>query len=568
MKKNVFTIVKKLNKTIYFALAAVIIALVWKMLFVSYTPDEEYQIVMSYRLATGGKLFYDVYDTIQTSAFVSAPLIRLFIAVTGGTTGVVIFLRFAGLLIKGLTAFYLYKVSGRYVKRGIALALSLTFFATFPKMIASPDFSSLQLDFTVLMICLLDSSIDSLKERKPVREFICIVLSALCLCGCILSTACFIMIPVVFVFLLALSKENRGKRSLIFWITCLITGCLYIISISYENGFSNLYATVTGILSGDMTHSSGANITGNSVLITYAKNTAAIAGFLAADALISYLICILLKKREAVFAVFLNFSFLVTLYYWFVKRSGYDGLKLFIPAIFLASLHYIVKNRKSTNPGTILSLFGIFAGLACFFNVLIISNVPLTNNLSFLFLSALFGMLEICMFEKEKTTAVFCTVFLAVTVLGSFFTVLSSPAGTTIFYYCERITSGPAKGCLVSDYMADVYNEALEDFIQNTSSKDNVLIVTNCWYNTNLTSLYMTNNVNISHYSVNSTPTYNAALLDYWQRFPEYYPDCIVINNSTGTTWEWDWITQYIQTYYDYDKEIDTKYLTFFVKEK
>lgn len=567
MKKDTSSTIKKLYRILFFILVPVLILLVVKMLFVSFSPDEEYQIVMSYRLAHGGRLFLNVYDTVQTSGFLDAILIKFYIFLTGSTTGVVIFLRAAGLLIKGLVAFVFYKTARRYVSKELAAILSLVFFVTFPKMIASPDFSSLQLDFTVLMICFFDSVLFYCEKKKPFMEGLCIVLSALCLCGCILSTACFTMIPVALVFTLVCSKQNRLRRNLLFWLTCLVTGLLYCFAIVYQSGINDVITTVSGILSGDSTHGLGTNITGNSILVSFVKDSLLILCLLAVDALLSYLICVLLKKRDAFSAVFLNISFLFTLYFWFVKKTGYDGLKLFIPAIFIVSILSLVKNRQEKSQ-IMTPAFGVCAGVACFLNVLLISNVPLINNLSFLFVAVLFGMLAISIFAKENVSLILCTVFLSVSVAGSVFTTLSSPLGNTVFSYTAKISDGPAKGCLVDSFAADVYDKSLEAFLQNTTPEENVLLVTNCWFNISLTTLYMTNDVNISHYSVNSTPTYNSSLEDYWLRFPEYYPDCIIINNSTFSTWEWDWINLYIQNHFNFDRQIDTEYLTFFIKEK
>lgn len=558
---------KNLKKALFFIVTPLLVLLVSKMLFVSFTPDEEYQIVMSFRLANGGKLFYDVYDTIQSSGFLDAILIKFFIFLTGSTTGVVIYLRAMGLLIKGLVSVVFYKTAKRYVKNEIAALLSLIFFVTFPKMIASLDFSSLQLDFTVLMICFFDSGLFYSESKKTFMEILCLILSALCLCGCILSTACFFMIPVVLVFTIICSKQNRLRRNLVFWLTCLFVGLLYCFVIISQSGFSNIATTISCILSGDSSHGLGATITGDSVLKSFVKNSLLILCLLAVDAILSYLITVLLKKRNAFSAVFLNISFLFTLYFWFIKKEGYDGLKLFIPAIFLVSIIKLIKNRQKSRL-VITPFFGLFAGVACFLNVILISNVPLTNNLSFLFVSALFGMLAISILEKENISLILCTVFLSVSVAGSFFTTLSSPLGNTVFSYTCKITEGPAKGCLVNSFAADVYDKSFEAFLQNTSSGDNVLLVTNYWFNTNLSSLYMTNGVNISHYSVNSTPTYSPSLEAYWLRFPEYYPDCIIINKSTFSNWEWDWINLYIQNYFNYNRQIDTEYLTFFIKEK
>lgn len=275
---------KNLKKALFFIVTPLLVLLVSKMLFVSFTPYEEYQIVMSFRLTNGGKLFYDVYDTIQSSGFLDAILIKFFIFLTGSTTGVVIYLRAMGLLIKGLVSVVFYKTAKRYVKNEIAALLSLIFFVTFPKMIASPDFSSLQLDFTVLMICFFDSGLFYSESKKTFMEILCLILSALCLCGCILS--------------------------------------------------------------GDSSHGLGATITGDSVLKSFVKNSLLILCLLAVDAILSYLITVLLKKRNAFSAVFLNISFLFTLYFWFIKKEGYDGLKLFIPAIFLVSIIKLIENRQ------------------------------------------------------------------------------------------------------------------------------------------------------------------------------------------------------------------------------
>lgn len=64
-----------------------------KLIFVDYTMDEEYQIVMAYRNLQGDTLFGTMWEPHQTSAFVCAVLLRLYTAITGTTTGVVLFLR-------------------------------------------------------------------------------------------------------------------------------------------------------------------------------------------------------------------------------------------------------------------------------------------------------------------------------------------------------------------------------------------------------------------------------------------------------------------------------------------
>ena len=66
-----------------------------KMLFFAFGLDEEYQLVMAYRNVKGDKLFLDMWEPHQSSAFLCALLMRPYLAVCG-ETGVVVWLRFCG----------------------------------------------------------------------------------------------------------------------------------------------------------------------------------------------------------------------------------------------------------------------------------------------------------------------------------------------------------------------------------------------------------------------------------------------------------------------------------------
>ena len=58
-----------------------------KVIFVGFSADEEYQLLLTYRLATGDKLFREVWDTLQTSAFYGQMFTWIYLKIFHTTTG-------------------------------------------------------------------------------------------------------------------------------------------------------------------------------------------------------------------------------------------------------------------------------------------------------------------------------------------------------------------------------------------------------------------------------------------------------------------------------------------------
>ncbi len=323
--------------------------------------------------------------------------------------------------------------------------------------------------------------------------------------------------------------------------------------------------TVENTLKGDATHSTGANILGQSVIITYFKDVMTI---IVLESLV-FGIAFLWKRKRGWNQIFLAaniISLLMTMWFWFVQKTGYDGVKLYIPTCLLYALYSMVQCLKRKQ-SCMIPLMGICLGLGVFLNVIFVSNVPLINNLPFLLPAVIWGLVLICEGTKETSDGV---AFLAVTcmaaVLGTLFTLQSSPAGTLVFDCDERISEGPAKGIFTSEFVASTYSEANRIFQEKIPDGSNVLIVTNNYYNTLLYYCYMNNHAKISHYSVNSTPTFTKHLEYYWLMFPEKYPDVIFINNTTF--YQDTWILDYAEYYFDYDYKEESKYGNIYYRKK
>ena len=138
-----------------------------KMLFFAFGLDEEYQLVMAYRNVKGDKLFLDMWEPHQSSAFLCALLMRPYLAVCG-ETGVVVWLRFCGTLIHLGMSMYLCRTLRRMISGDSAFLLGLIYFNTIPKQIMLPEFGMMQVWFLTLLSLFLIQYYD-IDVRKNIQ---------------------------------------------------------------------------------------------------------------------------------------------------------------------------------------------------------------------------------------------------------------------------------------------------------------------------------------------------------------------------------------------------------------
>ena len=135
---------------IFFILLAVLaLAAMLHTLFVGLEIDEEYALSLGFRLVQGDRLFYSMWEPHQLSALPAALLIAVFTALTGTTTGVLLFVRAVMLVIKAGLSVWLYRSLRQPLGRRAAYLLALALFVFTPKWFLGPDYVSQQLHFTV-----------------------------------------------------------------------------------------------------------------------------------------------------------------------------------------------------------------------------------------------------------------------------------------------------------------------------------------------------------------------------------------------------------------------------------
>ena len=580
-----------------------------KVIFVGFSADEEYQLLLTYRLAKGDRLFREVWDTLQTSAFYGQLFTWIYLKIFHTTTGLLLFLRLCGVATQGAVSLFLFLTLKKHLKMENALLLAATFFCTYAKLVAMPEFSNLQTWGLTVMLCLLwrvmdltceanhgaSSEMQSAEAKeKPRRtsgdtskETVLLILAALFFCVAVLASACLILIPVVAVFLFRMKQGGGVRRNLIFWGTCLACGLAYVVGLLIMDGPSDLWFGIQGLLAGDDTHASGALLNGNVKAIEYLQEAGKVCAFLVVTLGIAVLAWWILshvkKERNRLWMpLWVGLAYGVTLFYWFVNKSGYEGMKLYYPVLAILGVfaYFWMRGQAILLP----AVYGILLGIGVFINVLCFSNVGLICNLTFLSTSALWGMVLLVAWletegdkkgqstqvigvvgEKGREMAVgFALSFFAISVMGTALTLNYGPSGSTILDLrsAGRMQEGPAKGTIVARQIANFYGVNEETFREVVKEGSRVLIVTSFFHNQSLTTMYMLNDAEISHYTVNSTPTYGDQLLAYWERYPERRPDCIIINGDSCPAEDYQWAMELIEGYGD--MELRQIYSTYF----
>jgi len=143
-KKKIFHILIVLGLIFVCAISCV------KTLIQEFNVDEQYALVLGYRMASGERMFLDLWEPHQTSGFVCAFLVKIYMQVLGTTEGLVIYLRIMGILMQVAVSTFVYKVFRHKTGKMVSFYLAVAVFALQPKGIQVAEFSNL---FIWSMLC-------------------------------------------------------------------------------------------------------------------------------------------------------------------------------------------------------------------------------------------------------------------------------------------------------------------------------------------------------------------------------------------------------------------------------
>jgi hypothetical protein len=134
--------------------------------------DETFSIALPYRFALGDKPFVDEISIQQTAGVVLFPFVWLFVKVTGGSTGIVLFVRAVHLLFKAIAAFGVHAAARRLLRSpAAAVAVSFVPFAFVPHSIPNVGYNVIGLSLMTAGAFLTVAGLVEPDRKNAVRLF-------------------------------------------------------------------------------------------------------------------------------------------------------------------------------------------------------------------------------------------------------------------------------------------------------------------------------------------------------------------------------------------------------------
>ena len=567
---------KKREKSyVLFTIMAVICGLIWSFTNISY--DGIYQISMSQRLMSGDKMFLEMWEPHQTSAFLSAALMWVYEKISGTTTGIVLYLQICGIVIRGALAVLLYRVFRQGTDKLTAYRMALLFFMISPKDYALPEFSNMQLWYSALLFCCLYVYFRTGKR-------ILLVTGALFLClGVLAYPSCLIVFPGVVGLLFCCSPAKR-RDILLFTGICAGAGIsvagYFIVTIGWET----LGRCIAGMLSLEPTHTVGAFAKAAAYLLDILK---AVPVYLAAGAAAFFISRIFLKifqrkrgaekppgKRERRQLWLLCFAgiFLAGFFINILsadKRNAYTLILLFLAAVGAWNRKALEGDEKRLY--CCLSVIGTLEFAAA----LILSDLSFFSSVPYGLLAVVAAWLPIsktraCAEVKKGIGVCFACFVILLAFRCVYIRTPMTGRGQicSVFSELSVVRTGPAFGIITNEEGAVIERDSYPEWKKWIRPGDKVWIIGSVVN----TLGYLYEDVEAAGPSTMSTPSYNSAVAEYWCLNPNKYPDVIVAEcpyeeNMIYELLMNDWLQTWLEEEYQAEVVEEGTYWKYFIRK-
>ena len=442
--------------------------------FVWLEIDEEYALSLGYRLVSGDRLFYSMWEPHQLSSLPAAALLAVFIGITGGTTGVLVFFRLVVLVCKAGMSYVFYREFRRDLGRPAALLAALVLFAFVPKWFLGPDYTGQQFHWTLAAFLCLHHYV-----TRGCRQLWLVPLGAVCACFGYLafpqSAAAF---AVLWVGMLILGKRRGEPKARGAWVllgSCAVCGAAFLVYALSGVGFSIplLLDRLTLIL-----HDPQYNFTTAERMALLAGQALTVARSLLWPLLASAALsaALYLIKRQPITAGRLLNLWAALAAVQCLLRAVKDGSldeRQFVPVVVLAGVWAFWQGRG--RPGNAeLFWLGYLPGLAAYAMILRSTLLGLAPTFMYLTWPAVCGMLALVNHADDakarRAEGMLClAAMLAFLLVCRVWCVQTTgwKAADVTDTPLVRITTGPAKGIYADAKAADMQEclcEALQPY--------------------------------------------------------------------------------------------------------
>lgn len=126
-----------------------------KSAFSDFGTDQAYAVATSFRHISGDRLFQEMCEPHQTSSFITDLLMLLYRCFVPSMEGIALYLQVCGVLLYAIVVYVLYKELLHYAEKEMAHYMCIFFFVFRAKQSVFPEFSNMQIGFSVLLFVLL-----------------------------------------------------------------------------------------------------------------------------------------------------------------------------------------------------------------------------------------------------------------------------------------------------------------------------------------------------------------------------------------------------------------------------
>lgn len=548
----------------------------FKCIFIGLQVDEEYAVSMPYRMLLGDKMFTQIWDPHQTSAFLTEALLWVYKTIFHTTDGVVIWLRLFATLIHGILAWRIYRMLQHFLSPEYSFYLSVLYFNLLPKGYITPEFSNMLCwSLTLLLLSLFRLS----QSGKPAVA----LESGIWMCCMALSyPSAVILFP--FVLFYVWKQKGCGKKSaLLFAATCLLCGGIYFLYLFSYMSPRQLLENLNYLLIGNSGHTES-GLAGRFRI--YLKGAGQAVLFSAAYAVFACLALWILKKckktkdwyaklsktdKKAAVLYFMLFSgILYQFVHWIRMGQEYEYSYIYAVYFVLFGIYFFIRKYLDSALLKTADLW-ITGNILMLIAVLMLTDLGIFPSVRYVSSGIIMALAAFVLYSEKRAPSVYRKLAKILLLSWCFVSIFIKAweyrdnDGTMQNITCVRgmVSVGPAKG-LITQYMSSYIQESTFEEMQRYLSPGESLLL----LDTGGTISYLFQDVKVASYTTISDPRYNEILLKYWELNPDKYPDVIMVQCWYGEL-RWDdesWIIHWIDENYGASQIIDGKYFRYYIR--
>ncbi len=503
-----------------------------------YYVDENGLLTIYKGIYQGQHMFTDSWESLQTGGFLTLPLFALYYQVLsplftayGINIGLVLYMRIAYMIVRGLIALYLYYTirNTNYENGAYYAALFYFMFVVTWKNFSYKSICEMAI---MLIICFFIRY----HETEKVRFF---VFAAIACCIGILAYPSMILMPVAIgiILIIDIYHNHMGPKPLIaFVVTCVVIGTIFLVYLQLTSGIPQAIAEIQFL--GDQDYEEGVLFRFGRMLISYL-----------AFAVVAYapVICINLVRRIRYVSDFTERT-LLTLYWLafflgvcLIRFSSISNSRFVYACLILYFwFPYFMWEREesrytkigaynisvSDEKGILWLIFVLSTVAQFIWSISTNQDISVPGHMTVFVVIALL----IKMSDEDLEMKGLSRLVLIVAAFFMCFWVPEKNGGYSDVTK-ERwiVTEGELKGiALLTDDYAD--NQAVYSLVSQYVGEDDYLLVA---FGSNSTG-YINSVAHQGTYSVYARTQKNTKLLDYYNEHPENMADYVLIDLSNS----------------------------------